>query len=207
MCEIRMWSWKRTSSGVAQMDLPKNGVSIYIYIIICSPKIAMWENNGERGMPCSETNTDISKTFQDRADGLNLSEKSGFQVRRDKFHTFFCWQMIPMCSFWTPQVLGLSSFLRRKANLPLGKNTISHSNRWSFIVDWYSIYIYYIVGYQPMVTLLIFKQLVIFQLPSRIDEISNRKCRLRELELMKICPPRRLQTELSRSPLKNAWVT
>ena len=83
------------------MDLPKNGVSIYIYIyiIICSPKIAMWENNGERGMPCSETNTDISKTFQDRADGLNLSEKSGFQVRRDKFHTFFCWQMIPMCSF------------------------------------------------------------------------------------------------------------
>jgi hypothetical protein len=48
-----------------------------------------------------------------------------------------------MCSFWTPQVLGLSSFLRRKANLPLGKNTISHSNRWSFIVDWYSIYILY----------------------------------------------------------------
>ena len=206
MCEIRMWSWKRTSSGVAQMDLPKNGV-LFIYIIICSPKIAMWENNGEQGIPCSETNTDISKTFQDRADGLNLSEKSGFQVRRDKFHTFFCWQMIPMCSFWTPQVLGLSSFLRRKANLPLGKNTISHSNRWSFIVDWYSIYIYYIVGYQPMVTLLIFKQLVIFQLPSRIDEISNRKCRLWELELMKICPPRRLLTELSRSPLKNAWVT
>ena len=75
------------------------------------------------------------------------------------------------------------------------------------LIDTVYIYIYYIVGYQPMVTLLIFKQLVIFQLPSRIDEISNRKCRLWELELMKICPPRRLQTELSRSPLKNAWVT
>lgn len=89
-----------------------------------------------------------------------------------------------------------------------GESTLGKKHHQPFKpLIFYCWLIQYIVGYQPMVTLLIFKQLVIFQLPSRIDEISNRKCRLWELELMKICPPRRLQTELSRSPLKNAWVT
>ena len=166
----------------------------------------MWENNGEQGIPCSETNTDISKTFQDRADGLNLSEKSGFQVRRDKFHTFFVGKWSPCVPSERPKFWDFQASSEERRIYPWEKTPSAiQTADLLLLID--TVYIYYIVGYQPMVTLLIFKQLVIFQLPSRIDEISNRKCRLWELELMKICPPRRLQTELSRSPLKNAWVT